>query len=97
VRSPPPGLAAPSSTRTDFLAAASVIAAARPFGPEPTTTASYRSPTSLVEHSRRAWGVHHASLAPAVRSRSPAVFRPGLQGGRGRAAPRVQPRCPRVL
>ncbi len=40
VRQPPPGSAAPSMTSTASPALASVIAAASPLGPEPTTTAS---------------------------------------------------------
>src|SRR5207248_8642418 len=40
-RAPPPIVAFASQTTTEHPARASVIAAARPFGPEPTTTASY--------------------------------------------------------
>ena len=40
VRSPPPIVSRPSSTSTERPARASTIAAARPFGPEPTTIAS---------------------------------------------------------
>src|SRR5215475_857644 len=40
VRVPPPGVFPDSSTSTDLPASASVIAAASPFGPAPTTTAS---------------------------------------------------------
>jgi hypothetical protein len=40
VRSPPPNSGCASRTTTDRPACASVIAAARPLGPEPTTTAS---------------------------------------------------------
>jgi hypothetical protein len=39
-RQPPPIVAAASMTRTEQPARANVIAAARPFGPDPTTTAS---------------------------------------------------------
>ena len=39
-RQPPPTVSSPSSTRTESPASASAIAAARPFGPEPTTIAS---------------------------------------------------------
>src|SRR5262249_7205942 len=38
-RAPPPGCSSASSTATDHPARATVIAAARPFGPAPTTTA----------------------------------------------------------
>jgi hypothetical protein len=40
-RAPPPIVAFASQTKTEQPARASVIAAARPFGPEPTMTASY--------------------------------------------------------
>src|SRR6266404_4285166 len=40
-RVPPPMVAAPSMTSTDLPARASVMAAARPFGPDPITIASY--------------------------------------------------------
>jgi hypothetical protein len=40
VRVPPPIVSCASTTRTERPAWASVIAAARPFGPAPTTTAS---------------------------------------------------------
>src|SRR6266480_2824919 len=40
-RAPPPIVALASNTSTEHFARARVIAAARPFGPEPTTTASY--------------------------------------------------------
>ena len=40
VRQPPPGVDAPSKTSTESPARASVSAAASPFGPDPTTTAS---------------------------------------------------------
>ena len=39
-RVPPPTVSAASSTRTESPARASTIAAASPFGPEPTTIAS---------------------------------------------------------
>ena len=39
-RAPPPTVSAASMTRTESPACASAIAAASPFGPEPTTTAS---------------------------------------------------------
>src|SRR5947207_14477306 len=47
-RAPPPIVAFASQTRTEHPARASVIAAARPFGPEPTTTASYAN--GMVMH-----------------------------------------------
>src|SRR5438445_399763 len=40
-RAPPPIVEFASRTRTEYLTRARVIAAARPFGPDPTTTASY--------------------------------------------------------
>ena len=40
VRVPPPGVSLASSTVTEAPAAARVMAAVRPLGPEPTTTAS---------------------------------------------------------
>src|SRR6266511_3857038 len=49
VRRPPPWTASRSRTSTDMPASASVIAAARPLGPEPTTTASYRSAPMALE------------------------------------------------
>lgn len=39
-RAPPPTVGLPSSTNTDKPACCKRMAAARPFGPEPTTTAS---------------------------------------------------------
>src|SRR6266700_260039 len=42
VRQPPPMVSSASSTWTDQPDSASSTAAARPFGPDPTTTASYR-------------------------------------------------------
>src|SRR5690606_33058494 len=68
LRSPPPGVSAPSSTSTDRPASATVIAAARPFGPEPITTASYRTPGGAAAgrcrcRDGRPWGV--AGPAPA--------------------------------
>src|SRR5580692_10717025 len=47
VLQPPPGVAAPSMTCTDRPALAMVSAAASPFGPEPTTTAS--TPSELKD------------------------------------------------
>ena len=47
VRIPPPIVSACSRTSTERPAWASEIAAARPFGPEPTTTASY--PFTLIQ------------------------------------------------
>src|SRR5207237_10608700 len=44
-RAPPPIVAFASRTNTDCPARAKVIAAARPFGPEPTTTVSHSSAT----------------------------------------------------
>src|SRR5687768_4633910 len=43
---PPPTVSAASRTRTDLPLRASSTAAARPFGPAPTITASYSSGTS---------------------------------------------------
>src|SRR6266478_8575092 len=40
-RAPPPIVEFASRTRTEYPARVRVIAAARPFGPDPTTTASY--------------------------------------------------------
>ena len=64
VRQPPPGLAAPSITCTRSPAAASVTAAARPFGPLPTTMAS-ASPGMGASWPRRDGRAHH----PAWRDR----------------------------
>src|SRR5258705_27859 len=50
VRQPPPGVSPPSITRTASPALASIMAAARPFGPEPTTRAS---PPCLLRRSSR--------------------------------------------
>src|SRR5690606_23572651 len=55
VRAPPPIVGCASSTRTPRPARASVTAAARPLGPEPTTTASSRV-IAPSNHDRRAWG-----------------------------------------
>src|SRR3954454_16789651 len=55
-RAPPPIVEFASQTRTDHPARASVIAPARPFGPEPTTTASYSIDMitdALLSHSER--------------------------------------------
>ncbi len=49
VRFPPPIVSLPSITRTECPARAKVIAAASPFGPAPTTTASYLG----IDHSER--------------------------------------------
>src|ERR1041385_3652000 len=53
-RAPPPMVAFASHTSTEHPARASVIAAARPFGPDPTTTASYspRIYDALEDHVR---------------------------------------------
>ena len=50
VRQPPPIVAAPSTTSTRSPAALSVTAAARPFGPLPTTTASNSAAISVSRH-----------------------------------------------
>ena len=47
-RDPPPIVSAASSTRTERPARARAIAAARPFGPEPTTTASRQANSRLT-------------------------------------------------
>src|SRR5205814_6811935 len=51
-RAPPPMVALASSTHTEHPACASVIAAARPFGPDPTTTASCS--TAILKTRQRA-------------------------------------------
>src|SRR5712691_1668258 len=53
VRVPPPIVLSPSMTRTDLPARASVMAAARPLGPEPTTTASHRASAKVDDGALR--------------------------------------------
>jgi hypothetical protein len=74
-----------SQTSTEHPARASVIAAARPFGPDPTTTASHAY--DMVMHYQPLWGVREQLFCfpvqrpriVAAKLRSPAIQ--GRQAG----------------
>src|ERR1019366_7594150 len=59
---PPPVASCPSSTSTDAPSRAKATAAARPFGPDPTTTAS-RSRSPAVETASEALRIAHRGRA----------------------------------
>src|SRR4051794_41749868 len=54
----------PSRTSTDRPACASTTAAASPFGPAPTTTASYEGSIDMASRSRKA--AHGVALRPSL-------------------------------
>ena len=74
VRVPPPGSSRPSSTTTDAPSRASATAAASPFGPEPTTTASASRGHGAALHgwraraARRRAEARRRSIAPVFAS-----------------------------
>src|SRR6059058_1138322 len=63
----PPGVSAASSTRTDQPASARTLAATRPLGPEPITTASVTPHTSPRRAARnRVLGIGHRTIFPVA-------------------------------
>ncbi len=66
VRQPPPAESAPSTTVTDRPAPARVTAAARPFGPDPTTTTSAPSPAVIETRYSSDPHTHHSAHGRSV-------------------------------
>src|SRR6516225_2027009 len=93
-RAPPPTVSLASSTRTDSLAWARRIAAASPFGPAPTTTASYDTFSAInadtysaailpVRNRRR---IRQFDAFQSTRSVIPCGYADKLESGHGKVA-----------
>ena len=94
LRTAPPTSSCASTSTTSHPASASALAATRPFGPAPTTTAS-QVVTGIGTPRRRRWPLSWASSVPAVGRRSPGQRR--TLTTHPVAAPRAfGPRCCRV-
>src|SRR5262245_33716864 len=79
-RVPPPTVAAPSPTRTEYPPRARATAAPRPFGPDPTMTASYLEGIKMVPAGprERMIGVIPRAASARLEPCRPQVGPPGL-------------------